>query len=255
MQNNLKMKKFFIKKLGFTLAEILITLGIIGVVAALTLPTLIANNQKIQYLVGLKKFYAAFNLGMKNYMVLTGCSDLTCTGFFDGNRSAAAWQTRADVEIPKIFKAARIYGYNNSELLNFAPKFMNNNPASDYFYHGYTIQTADGALILFDDQDNDNCTMYSAAAGSPNLKNACSDIYVDINGKKPPNIWGRDVYWFILSNNGMLYPFSGTDHHDVGGNRWTGYAPYCGVSGSSSLPTEGDGCAARIMEEGWEMNY
>ena len=34
------------KKFAFTLAEVLITLGIIGIVAALTLPTLIHNNHK-----------------------------------------------------------------------------------------------------------------------------------------------------------------------------------------------------------------
>ena len=35
-----------LKKTGFTLAEVLITLGIIGVVAAMTLPTVITNVQK-----------------------------------------------------------------------------------------------------------------------------------------------------------------------------------------------------------------
>lgn len=39
------MKKCDSKK-GFTLAEVLITLGIIGVVAALTMPSIIANYQK-----------------------------------------------------------------------------------------------------------------------------------------------------------------------------------------------------------------
>ena len=46
------------KKAAFTLAEVLITLGIIGVVAALTLPTLIQNHQKQAYVTGLKKAYA-----------------------------------------------------------------------------------------------------------------------------------------------------------------------------------------------------
>lgn len=42
-------------KYGFTLAEILITLGIIGVVAAMTIPTLIANTRSAQYRSTLKK--------------------------------------------------------------------------------------------------------------------------------------------------------------------------------------------------------
>lgn len=40
---------------GFTLAEVLITLGIIGVVAALTMPSLIAEHQKNKLLQELKK--------------------------------------------------------------------------------------------------------------------------------------------------------------------------------------------------------
>lgn len=43
--NNIK-KDFKHSKIGFTLAEVLVTLGIIGIVASLTMPTLVANQQK-----------------------------------------------------------------------------------------------------------------------------------------------------------------------------------------------------------------
>ena len=48
-------------KFGFTLAEVLITLGIIGVVAAMTIPTLIANYQKKQTVVKLQKAISVMN--------------------------------------------------------------------------------------------------------------------------------------------------------------------------------------------------
>ena len=51
----------FKKFKAFTLAEVLITLGIIGVVAALTLPTLIQNHQKQVYVTQLKKAYSTIN--------------------------------------------------------------------------------------------------------------------------------------------------------------------------------------------------
>ncbi len=50
-----------IKRSAFTLAEVLITLGIIGVVAAMTLPTLIANYQKQATVNKIKKFYTNIN--------------------------------------------------------------------------------------------------------------------------------------------------------------------------------------------------
>lgn len=48
-------------KKGFTLAEVLITLGIIGVVAAMTLPALIQNHRNSVVETRLKKFYSAIN--------------------------------------------------------------------------------------------------------------------------------------------------------------------------------------------------
>ena len=52
---------------GFTLAEVLITLGVIGIVAALTMPALIANYQKKVFETRIKKFYSVMNqaVGMK----------------------------------------------------------------------------------------------------------------------------------------------------------------------------------------------
>ena len=47
-----------LQKKAFTLAEVLITLGIIGVVAAMTLPTLVGEYQKKQTATQLKKFYS-----------------------------------------------------------------------------------------------------------------------------------------------------------------------------------------------------
>ena len=48
-------------KRGFTLAEVLITLGIIGIVAAMTMPTLIGNYQKNVTVNRLKKNYATIS--------------------------------------------------------------------------------------------------------------------------------------------------------------------------------------------------
>ncbi len=48
-------------KTAFTLAETLITLTIIGVIAALTIPTMVSKYQKHTYIVGLKKVYSELN--------------------------------------------------------------------------------------------------------------------------------------------------------------------------------------------------
>lgn len=52
---------FKIKMSAFTLAEVLITLGIIGIVAAMTIPTLITNHQKRQTVVKLQRAISVMN--------------------------------------------------------------------------------------------------------------------------------------------------------------------------------------------------
>ena len=85
MQTNIERYKMF-KLLGFTLAEVLITLGIIGVVATLTIPPLINNYQKTQYLTLLKKDYSQFQQALLELAVDEGCiGDLSCTSVFDGH--------------------------------------------------------------------------------------------------------------------------------------------------------------------------
>ena len=48
-------------KKAFTLAEVLITLGVIGVVAAMTMPSLVANYQKKVWVNQLKKTVSVMN--------------------------------------------------------------------------------------------------------------------------------------------------------------------------------------------------
>ena len=59
------------KRFGFTLAEVLITLGIIGVVAAMTIPTLIVNTNSAQFKTAYKKAISVLNQGILMNMALS----------------------------------------------------------------------------------------------------------------------------------------------------------------------------------------
>ena len=50
-----------VRRYAFTLAEVLVTLGIIGVISALTVPSLMQRNAEKQYAVRLQKFYSLMN--------------------------------------------------------------------------------------------------------------------------------------------------------------------------------------------------
>ncbi len=245
--------------LGFTLAEVLITLGIIGVIAAITIPTLVSNYQKTQYVVMLKKFYSTFTSGMKLYMANNNCEDMACTKLFEGRTIDEAWQTRFTTEYPKIFKVVKLY--NSDNYLSDYPKTKDLNGTGESTLFGSWASTAsvDGFFVSILDNFNDNCGQYPTSTSK--LKNFCSDtIVVDLNGTKGPNTQGRDVYQFLLGNDGLLYPMFGSEHGKLAGAPdaiWKLDPSFCGVAGNPVIPsgTSGSGCAARIMENSWQMDY
>lgn len=108
---NLEVRKNM--KLGFTLAEVLITLGIIGVVAAMTIPTLMASSKKTAYVTGLKKAFSQTNQAL---LALTGAQDtpgdLKATGLFPDTGEV----TNFGDEFVKQFKVVKNYGTSALEL-------------------------------------------------------------------------------------------------------------------------------------------
>lgn len=57
---------------GFTMAEVLITLGVIGIVAAMTLPAVINNSRNKQLEAGLKRSYSVISQALDMYQAETG---------------------------------------------------------------------------------------------------------------------------------------------------------------------------------------
>ena len=97
MENSLC--KFKICKYGFTLAEVLITLVIIGVVAAMTIPNVISNTRKPEYSARLKKFYST----MKQVELMSAVNgntwfDWTEANGFTYNQGFSAAQTSSFIK-------------------------------------------------------------------------------------------------------------------------------------------------------------
>ena len=70
-----------INKKGFTLAEVLITIGILGVIAAVTLPALNTNLSKSQLEVQTRKFYTQFSKALDLYKVDNETDSISDTDF------------------------------------------------------------------------------------------------------------------------------------------------------------------------------
>lgn len=143
---------------GFTLAEVLITLGIIGVVASLTMPPLIANTKKQEASARIKKFVSVINQALMSAENDYGMREDWAIG--EMNNSDASFEFLNTYVKPYI----KSFEIEKRQLLN-------KNMA--------TLRFVDGSQM-------------SIKIG------ACYDIYYDINGEKKPNELGRDIFDFIL---------------------------------------------------------
>ena len=176
------------KKFGFTLAEVLITLGIIGVVAAMTIPTLISNTNSAKFKSQYKKTLSTLNqaalMGTAQYDLDYASITTACTGggtekpdvtasmcaLINGTLSGATYYaTAANMKIPGTSTAYSI----SSNLTNVAGTDM------------VAYQLADGSVIAFD-KDLKSCTL---APGDPITSaslNSCRG-FIDVNGPTLPN--------------------------------------------------------------------
>ena len=99
-----------------------------------------------------------------------------------------------------------------------------------------------------------------------NMYSMLGNMYIDVNGEKGPNTLGRDVFVFDLSDEGKLYPRNGKDYAlftsqtslDNNGYYWRNIKNSCeNPEGTATISSagEGSGCAGRIIENGWKMDY
>ena len=178
-------------KKAFTLSEVLITLAIIGVVAALTIPNLMAKNAKAEQVVALKSVYSDISQALKLMMVDEGVSKVSDTNILtydeveDYNISK---QRIGDQFLKKYFKVAKDCGTTNPSTC-FAEDYKDiAGGSSGGAWPAYSIITAGGSSI----------------GVTPAGSTTSGSIVIDTNGLKPPNVIGRDLFSFSFYYDGSL---------------------------------------------------
>lgn len=260
--------KIVSKNFAFTLAETLITLGIIGIVAAFTIPVLYNSYQKTKYVATLKKAYSQFSQAIKLYIANEGVTDLSQTKLFteDGDKdisSSSIRQNNLDKMVNNYFKTSKICKIGDSSC-NIKERDLSDTSSMGVTVFSssyYNFCTLDGICFELIISDFENCRPKQTK--SDNIKGLCGSISIDINGSNPPNQFGRDFFYQLyITPDGNLYPEGGIAYAQYrdgdGGEHWpdSSDGEACGIPNSSVITNvEGYGCAARIIEEGWEMNY
>lgn len=213
------MKKSF--SLAFTLSEVLITLGIIGVVAALTIPFLIVKHQKQQTVVQLKKAYAELQ-----------------TVFFNAENEFGSVKNWDIYNYTGNLAYIIINYYKNAIMIDRKLRcsdgiksLSGGCPLGEHSSLGQSFVTADGKIIY--------CFM--------------NWIFVDLNGNRGPNIQGKDIFEFRVGVDNkkpiVLY--------GEGRSKQYIFTTQSESACRKGLPDvnghNGNMCGAIIMMDGWQI--
>lgn len=221
------LKTFLIKRKckfsAFTLAEILIVMGIIGVIAETTIPTLINDFQDKSSVVQLKKTVSTIQQAVNTARQNDGEID----DWYSGTVAADASTAIANTLTP-YFKVLTYCGTNAGctptgyyRYLAVSSPFL---ISFDSTY--YKMILADGTLVYLSASMNGgtSCIWYISAI-------------VDVNGYKGPNRWGSDLFKLVIYSNTaartlgynshVVVPFGVTKMHPMGNATANPVDNYC----------------------------
>ena len=223
------------KCLGFTLAEVLITLGIIGVVAAMTIPVLMSNYQKKQVAAQLKESYSIMQQAIKLSQ--------------EENGEVESWDTTLNghqfFEKYMANYVKWMKEYTTSELKKEAPRTLLNGSS----YTGTTYNGGNSAHF----------TLINGSMISMNLNSAGEYglwVGIDVNGLSKPNRVGRDTFLFFMSSEYGLRPLG--EAGTPGGWRFPGgkysRSVVKGTNGNACAKGKsGYWCSSLIAQDGWQI--
>lgn len=157
------------KKNGFTLAEILVALCIIGVISALTVPNVSRVTTDVKIGPSLSKFVTDFNNATGVYLQEQDSYTLTDAGATNGN-------------------------------LKWLQDYMNLVPAGTSNDNNPVYILPSGATVAVIPEN----TSYTAKAP---FKGEFAQIVYDIDGRQGKNTVGRDIFQFFLDESGALVPY------------------------------------------------
>ena len=199
-----------IRRAAFTLAEVLITLGIIGVVAAMTMPVLIQNHREKVTVTQLKKTYSVLSQAMLMAVNENGTADMWDAYQSENDGDSEESVTRfTPVNLVKQLKVAKDCGFTSNGCFPAAEyKALNGAAERDFenLSRYYKIVLSDGTMLALEGYEPQKDVFDGVE------DRAYGEIWVDTNGKKFPNKVGKDLFLFLYKKDRILpYGYNNTD--------------------------------------------
>ena len=204
---------------SFTLSEVLITLAIIGVVSAITIPMVIANIQKQENVEKLKKADSVLRQSILKISVKEGAP----VGDFSFMQNDDFFNSFIkEVDTVKVCQGNVLGCFTNNSIKRLNGKnygkFNRSNSliTNDGIAYGWDSRYCSGKGITVEDQEN-----------------CIGRFIIDINGERSPNQFGIDVFFFtVVDKKGIVPAGSGNNSSDC------------------SRKSDGIMCAAKVLQEG-----
>lgn len=229
---------------GFTLTEIMISLTVIGIIAAITVPGTISKYQRDTQLTALKKVYAdmgqALTMLQGEYVKrnLRVHDTYLYQGTFDMYDSTLLKTPEATAGrfLKENFKYTKDCGTSTSNCFASTYRSIEGNNTQDLnIGNSYSLMLSNGASIAMVPAYSSKVYMVPVPGepAPPSVSKYPTAVYVDVNGPDKPNIGGRDMFTFAIDDEFNIVP----------------------TEGDCTKSSIGDGCLNEIIEHNWKMNY
>lgn len=235
-------RQYFLRlKRAFTLAEVLITIGVIGVVAAITIPSLVTSYQKRMTVNRLKGSYSklaqALEAASEDYGPVSDWEYDLNDSVYDSQKFQEKYQNAlTGIVQQRIIPYAKVIedcGLNCPQRAKLKICSLSGVCSKqNQRYWTYTIYLADGSCweFMVDNIDGKLTTLR---------------IYIDINGEGKPNVFGRDIFVVGLNGSVHLEGFSSKRESLLGTCRT--------CCSKESGDYAGYSCGGLIQRDGWQI--
>ena len=244
------------KRCAFTLAEVLITLSILGVIATMTIPNIIQNYKKTYTETRLKKAYSILENTLEQAKVINGLN-----GNYDNMLIAAKNSTTSSfgrinyfgdnylkpyINYSFICTAGQRGGKCGADQENKIYRFDNGEYMEADSYkkdYGYRIYLKNGLQIGINKHLS-------------NMDMLTLRFFVDVNGDKKPNRNGYDIFYFYINkndHNGHCALYNKDSTYCYPGDRVYAGAENNYFEKNRTCSGDGFNCLALIKRNGWKI--